>query len=168
MPSNSLAQKDLKEALHYDPDTGIFTRLTSPSNNVKIGDIAGCAHKTNGYLVIQVKGVLYYAHRLAWLYVYGEWPKECIDHISHNRADNRISNLREVTRPENNKNLPIRKTNVSGTTGVHWNKIRNKWHSQIMVNGKAIYLGLFSDKSDAISARKDGEIRYGFHENHGT
>lgn len=159
-----LTQERLKELLKYDSNTGIFTWIKA-SQGIKASSQAGC--KANGYILIGIDYQLYQAHRLAWLYIYGSLPKKQIDHINHNRADNRIINLREVTHQENTKNAPKRKTNTSGVTGVSWDKDTNKWRSQITINGKATYLGIFSDKLDAICARKSAENKNGFHKNHG-
>jgi len=104
------------------------------------------------------------AHRLAWFYMEGEWPT---GHINHIRDDNRWVNLREVSNQENHKNQSISINNKSGVIGVCWNKKARKWHAQIKVNYKAISLGCFSDIHNAIKARKDAEIKYGFHKNHG-
>jgi len=165
LANKSLTQKELMKDLSYDCDTGIFIRKISRSN-VNIGDIAGGTEK-NGYRVIRLKGKKYKAHRLAWLYIYGKFPDDQIDHINHIRNDNRISNLRSVTRSENLKNQSMFKNNTSGFSGVKWDKRDKVWKSQIGVNGKRIHLGEFTDKQDAIKARKEANIKYGFHENHG-
>jgi len=167
MPSPILTQKQLKEILRYDPDTGIFTWLVRTANCVKIGEAAGGLNPA-GYSGIRLKGRDYLAHRLAWLYMTDEWPKDQIDHINHIKDDNRIENLREVTHKENGRNRSMQKNNVSGCCGVCWYKPYNKWAAQIKVNGKQINLGCFDDLNNAIAARKAAEIKYGFHENHGS
>lgn len=90
-----------------------------------------------------------------------------IDHLDHNRYNNRIENLRLVTNQENHRNMPIRKDNCSGYTGVRWVIDRGKWSATICIDGKTKHLGLFRDKDDAIAARQEAEIKYGFHPNHG-
>ncbi len=110
----------------------------------------------------------YKAHRLAWLYEYGEFPKYHIDHINHNRIDNRIANLREVSRIDNQRNQKKSATNKSGFTGVHWHKQAKKWLASITVNCKTIYLGLYEDKNEAICARLHANRLYKFHANHGN
>jgi len=92
-----ITQKELKELLHYNPDTGIFTRLIKTASSVQIGDVAGCKHKANGYIIINVLGIPYRAHRLAWLYMTGRWPKHQVDHDDHIRHNNKWSNLFEAT-----------------------------------------------------------------------
>jgi len=167
MPNNILAQKDLKEALQYDSETGLFTRIKSHSNSSKkTGE--NYTHNDEGYIRIFVCGKLYYAHRLAWLYIYGEFPKHQIDHINHIKDDNRMINLRKATSRENKKNAPLRKDNKSGVVGVCIHKRSQKWSAEIKVNGKKVHLGLFEHKVDAAKTRKEAEIKYGFHENHGT
>ncbi len=94
------------------------------------------------------------AHRLAWLFVHGVWPKEQIDHRNGIRDDNRFVNLREATLAENNQNRGVSPRNTSGHTGVYFNKKTGKWHAEIMTNRRKKHLGCFNDIEDAISARK--------------
>lgn len=162
-----LTHKILLSKLNYNKYTGIFTWQDSASNAIKNGDIAGAKIQKNGYKIVSISGKSYYCHRLAWFYEYGLMPKQDIDHINHNRIDNRISNLREITRQENNKNLSMRTTNTSGVMGVYWVKSRQKWNVKIGINGKSINLGYYKLKEDAILVRKNAEDRYGFHINHG-
>ena len=161
-----LTQERLKELLHYNPDTGIFTWLELACRKMPAGSIAGCKN-CHGYVQIKVIGRQYPAHRLAWFYVYGEFPEDQLDHINHDGIDNRIGNLRLATDLMNKKNFPKAKNNSSGFTGVHWNKAERKWRAQIMIHKKNIHLGTFDRKGDAIKARKAANIKYGFHENHG-
>ena len=161
-----LTQARLKKVLNYNELTGIFTWKVAKARRIKTGDIAGNLAQ-QGYSRIVLDGKLYYSHRLAWFYVHGEWPKDQIDHINQSRTDNRIVNLREVTGAENNKNQSLSKSNKSGSIGVYWQKARNKWIAQININGKVKYLGLFSDKEDAIEARQAANIKYNYHVNHG-
>ncbi len=156
----------LKDILYYNKDSGVFTWKKSKSCKIKKGDISGSVKK-HGYIEIGINKKTYLAHRLAWLYEYGNFPKN-IDHINQIKTDNRISNLRQVTQTENNKNKSIMKNNTSGQCGVVWHKKSSKWQSQIVVNKKNIYLGLFKKYSDAVDARKNAEVVYGFHKNHGS
>lgn len=160
-----ITQKRLKELFHYDPNTGYITRTSSVSN-VKRGDIAG-GKTEQGYIRIRVDGKKYLGHRLAWLYVYGRWPRDQIDHINHDRADNRLENLREVSSQTNCRNQSVRPDNNSGFTGISWDKDAGKWKSQIVALGKKINLGRYSDISDAVKVRSDAECRFGYHKNHG-
>ena len=158
-------QSELKEALNYNPETGVFTWIISRGNGVKSGDVAGYI-MLNGYASIRIGKISYLSHRLAFLYVYGRWPKE-IDHINHDKSDNRWVNLREVSKQENQRNRSMNKNNTSGVAGVGWDKKNNRWEAQIKAKGKSIKLGRFIDKFEAICARKSANNKYGFHENHG-
>jgi hypothetical protein len=129
------------------------------------GKRAGC--NSNGYTLISVNKVQCGAHRLVWIYHYGHPPQQ-IDHINHDRSDNRVENLRSVNNQENNKNCPIRSTNTSGVTGVSWNAQRNKWQAFITVDGRAKSLGKYTNMSDAVAARLAAAQKYGYHENHGA
>jgi len=161
---STITQKELKELLHYDPLTGIFT-WASTRRGRKVGNTAGYLN-TIGYIIIQINGKKYKAHRLAWLYVHGYLP-EFIDHENHIRDNNWILNLQDATRIENGKNLSIYKNNSSGVTGVNWHKTTNKWRASIGINNKDKHLGLFTDKFEAICTRKSADNKYNFHENHG-
>ena len=167
MPKSSLTQKQLKEILHYNPETGIFTWLVKTANRIKIGDVAGSTNSC-GYISIKIKYNRYLAHRLAWLYMTGGWPKHQIDHIDHIRNNNRWVNFRGATHQENHKNQSLPKNNISGICGVFWENRAKKWRAQITVSGKKSCLGCFSSKAGAIKARKEAEIKYGYHENHGS
>jgi len=136
-----ITQKRLKELVHYDPETGVFTNLVE-RRGVDVGDTLGSIH-TRGYLIIPLGGVKYIAHRLAWLYVYGEFPPNDVDHIDRVRTNNKISNLRLCTQRENNINSSKRKTNRSGYKGVNWDKTRGAWRAQIQSNKKKIIIGRF-------------------------
>lgn len=115
----NLTQKELKKKLKYNPRTGIFTWIT---NDRFKGKKAGTLLISKGYIVICINGKRYYAHRLAWLYVTGKWPKEVIDHKNLKRNDNRFKNLREATNAENLRNGSISKNNTTGIKGIHKNK----------------------------------------------
>ena len=161
-PANELTAEKLRSILRYDPATGIFTWKVSTSNSVKVGDVAGCPGGA-GYLQIRLQSRLHQAHRLAWMYVYGEWPKLTIDHINRNRSDNRISNLRDVSHKQNHQNRRKPSNNTSGHSGVLWDKQKSKWKAQITHNQKKIHLGYFATIEEAIAARKAGELKYWGH-----
>lgn len=165
MAKQELTHERLKKLLSYNPGTGLFTRIHSV-RGAAIGDIAN--YKTShGYIRIKVDIKSYSAHRLAWFYVYGEFPNGPIDHINGVRSDNRISNLRVVTNSLNLKNTKVARNNKSGVMGVHWCKRDLVWIANASDDGKRVYLGSFGDKWDAICARKSAENRLGYHENHG-
>jgi len=133
---------------------------------MKLSGIAGSLGN-KGYIRLKVDGRQYQAHRVAWLIMTGEWPENDIDHINHDRADNRFINLREATCMENARNQKLRKTNKSGVCGVRLNKKKTKWDAQIQVVGKIIHLGAFDKFENAVKVRKEAEEKYGFHPNHG-
>jgi len=161
-----ITQSELKNLLDYSPENGLFRWIKPTNSSVRVNSVAG--YKTGGgYIYITINGSQYMAHRLAWLYVRGVWPKEQIDHINHVGDDNRLVNLREATNQENQRNASIRKDNASGITGVVYRKLTGKWESRIKVNGKDIYLGCYVSKEKAIKRREFANVLYGFHENHG-
>lgn len=107
------------------------------------------------------------AHRVIWTMVHGDWPKDQIDHINGVRSDNRLINLRSVSRLENMKNQKLPSDNKSGCPGVTWFAQTRRWQVQITVEGRVHNLGYFKDLSDAIEKRKLAERQFGFHPNHG-
>lgn len=165
-----LTQKRLKEVLHYDPSTGDFTWRIKVNRNIRIGSLAGTILTSKGknYIRIGIDKIIYYAHRLAFLYMTGKWPDPETDHEDGNGLHNWWSNLSEATRLENGKNIRIKSNNTSGCAGIVWHKTIKKWEARIKINRKQIYLGVFIDKGEAIKTRKTAEIKYGFHPNHGS
>ena len=172
-----MTQDYLKLLLSYDEKTGVFTWRVRPIatfadrrgsltwNKRYAGNVAG-SPDNKGYLRINFGGMKYKSHRLAWLYVYGEWP-ETIDHINGVKSDNRIENLRDVSFKENMRNRPMTSKNQTGANGVELRKGRKKYISSISINRKWIYLGSFDSLADAEIARVNANKLYGFHENHG-
>ena len=164
---DTLTQKELKENLHYNADSGVFTWVKAKSNRVNVGAVAGSINNSTGYMRIKINGKIYQAHRLAFLYIEGKFPVDDTDHINHSRDDNRFSNLRQATGVENGRNKSLSKNNKSGFTGVFWDKARNKWKAYININGKSKHLGCFTDIDEAIACRKRANVEFGYHENHG-
>jgi hypothetical protein len=146
--SRPLTQQELMAALHYDPETGVFTRTFKNGKSKQVGSI-----NTKGYVCIPLGNVKYVAHRLAWLWVYGKFPDHQVDHINQNRQDNRIANLREATNKQNCENRSVQKNNTTGFAGVSWKARNKKWVAQICHNRQMIHLGLFQKIEDAIAAR---------------
>jgi hypothetical protein len=164
-----LTQERLQYLLSYNPETGEFTWLVS-RGRCRSGETAGYPARNRGdkvYIIIGIDGKLYLAHRLAWLYTFGAWPENQIDHLDQDSTNNRLINLRDVSHAENGKNQKMSNRNSTGVTGVHFHNKAQKWEARIRVNFKRIYLGLFELKDDAIVARKNAEVKYGFHPNHG-
>ena len=168
MTAQILTQDYLKSILWYDPETGFLFWMakTSSKSSVCIGDRAGSIDH-NGYVVIGINGNLYKAHRIIWMMCYGYLPPNQIDHQDHNPSNNRLENIRAVTRQENQRNAQLRTDNKSGIIGVYWHKQNLKWQAQIKIDGKTRYLGIFDHLFLAACARKSAEIKYGFHLNHG-
>ena len=161
----SITQRELKEILDYDQDTGIFTRKKKTAPCVITGRVTGCKSKTTGYLRVTIKNNQFLLHRLAWLYIYGELPDNQIDHINHNRQDNRIINLRLATHTINGRNRGMHSKNSSGYTGVY--KSGKSWCARIYIDGKFTTIGTYKDIKLAAKARKDAEKENGYHKNHG-
>jgi hypothetical protein len=140
----------LREVLSYDPETGAFTWLVSTARHRRIGDVAGCVK--DGYRQIGIDGRRYRAHRLAWLWMTGEWPSAEIDHINGDPADNRIANLRPATSSQNKANARKRSRNTSGWKGVSWHARDRKWRAMIGVAGRQQHLGYFDCPAEAHAA----------------
>lgn len=149
----------LLQLLHYDPDTGIFRWIVKPAQRVKIGDIAGSVD-AGGYIVIEITGKNYKAHRLAWFYMTGEWPSCDVDHRDGVPSNNTWTNLREAAGSVNHVNTAIYKSNTSGVKGVSWHKVSGKWVASIGHNKRSIHLGCFDNMDDAIRARYEAEKLY--------
>ena len=152
-----LTQSELKLQLNYDHNTGIFTWIKS-KHGVKFNQKAG--HLTShGYIEIIIDKKRYYAHRLAWLYMYGDFFGE-IDHIDRNPSNNSISNLRLCTSSQNKCNTRLSKKNTSGIKGISWNKLKNKWQVRITINKKTIALGNYENLEDAKLIIKKARQKY--------
>ena len=146
---DNLTQERLRQALIYDPETGEFMHR----------EVAGSVAK-NGYRFIYIDGSAYRAHRLAWLYTYGKWPNEELDHINHKRDDNRLSNLRDVSHTVNirNRRGPTKK-NKAGFLGVRRARVGPYFVAQLVIKGKPVHLGTFPTAERAhqayLEARKN-------------
>ena len=148
-----LTQERLKEVLNYDPETGVFTWKNPSKYKTQLRG-KNASWKTHGYTKIGIDGKRHYAHRLAWLYVYGEWPSDEVDHIDRDRSNNRIKNLRCVSRSINTFNSGKRKDNTSGARGVCWDKSRDRWLARL----RSKHIGYFKDFDAAVAARKQAEL----------
>jgi hypothetical protein len=167
-----ITQQELKQRVHYDPLTGVFTWLPHPTNkalrNRDTDKEAGSISKRDKifYRRISVNGKRYYAHHLAILYVDGYMPKE-VDHDNGDGLDNRYSNLTPTTHKNNMRNMRYHADSQHGIVGVIYAKDRYKWRAHITVNYKLITLYEGSDFFEACCARKSAENKYNFHPNHG-
>jgi len=165
-----LTQDRLKQILYYDHKSGLFYWKIKNTQNIEIGDIAGVKYPIypkngNNYVFISIidreKNISknYTAHRLAWLYMEGFFPKNIIiDHINRIKYDNRWENLRLVSAQCNLRNKDVQRNNISGITGVR--KDKSMWVPTMQVNKKQIYLGRFKNKDDAVKARWNAEVKY--------
>ncbi len=149
-----VTQQRLQEVLSYDSETGLFTWLVSTSFRIKVGDIAGCPDKNGqiNYNGIRIDSKLYDAHRLAFLYMTGEWP-EVVDHINGNGLDNKWSNLRSVTQSVNtiNKHTPVRSS--TGYRGIYPGKKLGSFQVRVDRNQRRYNIGTFETLQQAIEAR---------------
>lgn len=149
--AEQLTQDYLKKILDYDPASGVF--VWKRANKVrKAGDVAG-GKMPSGYARVKIGRCHYLAHRLAWLWVHGKWPANDIDHIDHNPSNNRIKNLRDVSKSENAQNqIHAKADGSSGFLGVSYRKDRGKYKATIIVRGRQKCLGHFAIAQDAHAA----------------
>jgi len=163
-----LTQDKLKEILFYCPTSGQFTWIKhNKHTNIKSRGIAGHTHPNTGYVSITIDRKFNAAHRLAWLYMTGNYPKYCIDHINGIKHDNSFDNLRSVDQSTNCKNRRINANNKSGVSGVYLDKDTGKWEVRIGHNKKRHYFGRYKDLDEAIKVRNTEIKNFDFHELHG-
>jgi hypothetical protein len=153
----------LREVLDYAPVAGIFTWKPRPGlstfNANRAGKVATGNVDEKGYVRIEIDGKRYRAHRLAYLWMNGEWPNASIDHKDRNKADNRWDKLRLANPSQQAANQGLSRRNKSGCKGVYWDKERGVWRAIIEVNGRERNLGRFRDFEKAVAARRDAETR---------
>lgn len=153
----ALTVDTLRDALSYDPETGIFRWRYDRASLAKAGQIAGSPTHKKGYRFIRVNYNRYLAHRLAWFYVYGEWPSGPIDHINGNTDDNSIANLRVVTRQQNSWNSATRLQSQTGVKNVF--KKGNSYGVAFSKGSKRIFLKYCRTLDEAISIRNETALR---------
>lgn len=150
--NDTLTQVRLMELLEYNPETGAFIRKVTTSSNAKAGQVAGNL-EAEGYLRIFIDRKVYKAHRLAWLYMHGSFPPECLDHIDGNKANNAIRNLRLATNDENLQNRhKSSRRNSTGFLGVSYGWRQKSWKAGIKVNGVYKQIGYFRSPEAAYIA----------------
>jgi hypothetical protein len=166
MPSRDL----VRQLLDYDADTGVFTwrprpremfpslRICNAWNSRCAGKVAGTVRK-DGYSMLVFEGVQYLAHRVAWLHAYGEPIPVEIDHADFDPGNNRLSNLRAATRPQNRANSPAPVSNTTGFKGVSLDRRRKRFYAQIKADGLHFYLGTFDTAEEAAEAYRDAAVR---------
>jgi hypothetical protein len=177
-----LTQDLLKKIVDYNEVTGELTWkerhasdfpfleekaewLCKRFNSRFIGKPAFSEPSGKGYTRARLFGKYYLSHRIIWFYKTGEWPEE-IDHINHDKVDNRWMNLRNVSHADNLKNKPRQRNNTSGHTGVHLCLDTNKYRAKIAIDGKKKCLGRFSTLEKAAAAYEEARMKYGYHPNH--
>jgi len=160
MTAANLSAERRRELLHYDMETGVITWRVRSNSRVTAGDVAGYI-RSNGYIAIQIDGRLYFAHRLAWFFVMGEWPKNQIDHIDGKKTNNRFANLREATNAENGQNQRKAQSDnkSSGLLGVSWHNPSGNWRARISLDGKERCLGYFHTAESAHAAYIESKRR---------
>jgi hypothetical protein len=169
--SDLIPVEKVKDLIAYDPVTGDLIWKNRPADlfqdeatsrrwNTKMAGKKAGGPDGIGYLRVSIFGRRVKSHIIAWAIYNGGWPEGHIDHINQNRADNRISNLREATHSQNLHNSPAPKSNTSGRRGVSWINQRNKWCAQIKVMNRKYHLGLFDRFEDAVMARSYAEEKF--------
>lgn len=147
-----ITQEQLKALLDYCPETGVFRWKVKASSRSPAGSIAGTKNAL-GYIVFRIcGGSLQYAHRMAWLYAFGELPANGIDHADGCRSNNAIVNLRPATQSENNQNRCIRSKDSQWPIGVGFYKRYGKWTARIRKDHKEHFLGYFDSPESAHNA----------------
>jgi hypothetical protein len=149
----SLTAAQLRELFSYDPETGIFTRLKTTCWCAKAGMEVG-SDDMHGYKTVRIGKASYKIHRLAWLYVHGEWPKGDVDHLNGQRSDNRIANLRDVPRQTNLQNCrQAASHNLStGVLGVYPTRSGKRFEAAISINNRKCRIGVFDTVDEAHAA----------------
>jgi len=157
--AESLTRNELMSWLRYEPETGLFYWRAAPARRCSVGAEAG--HKNGqGYREIELRGKVYQAHRIAWLFETGEWPEFEVDHKNGVRDDNRIDNLRAATKSQNQHNRKQwSRPKSSKFKGVSWHKASQKWLANIQHENKRIHLGLFDTEIAAHHAYVDAANR---------
>ena len=180
---NTLTKEYLDRFYQYDEMTGIIIWKQRPESDFvstsrylawnkrysgkSVGTRIKQERSGKSYLRVFFEKKNYMIHRLAWLLHYGSFPVKQIDHINGDGCDNRIDNLRDVTHLENCRNVRLMSHNTSGCSGVCFDKSKGKWRAAMYIDNGKVHLGTFTEKSDAIKARKSAEKEMGYHPNHG-
>ncbi len=154
----------LRQLLDYDPDTGDFTWKYRPDERPQwnarcAGKKAGHLNKVIGYVTLRIFDKGYYAHRVAYAIMTGEWPPKGIDHINGDKSDNRWCNIRAADQSQNGANRGLHPNNTSGFRGVHFSKRDQIWVADLCVKGKNKRLGRFKTAEAAYAAYKEAKLK---------
>lgn len=152
MTKHIMTAEEARQLFIYDESIGELRWAEDVRPRAKAGAIAGFICNADGYRRIGYKGTIYLGHRVMWLHHTGSWPKKFLDHIDGNRANNRIENLREASRTDNNRNVLRQRNNTSGYKGVSFMRRDSVWVAQITVNRKNYFLGRFATPEEAHAA----------------
>ena len=164
-----LDYEEVAKLFTYDREAGVLYWRIRDRNTIRRKYVAGTSKETTwGYRQVCIKGKIYQAHRIIMLLCFGHIPENAeIGHINHVRDDNRLDNLRFVTRGENLKNKSVNSRSTTGVTGVGFDKSRNKFIAQISVNYRGHFLGYYDTLEEAAAARAEANLKFNFHANHG-
>jgi|688.fasta_scaffold917170_2 hypothetical protein len=143
-----ITQEYLNSILNYDEFTGELTWKVRKGTRALIGSVAGTLDNT-GYIHITIDKKVYQYHRIIWMYVYGKFPSEFLDHINNDKTDNRLQNLREATRAQNALNRGKQSNNATGYIGVYWHTQSKKYRAKCTYNGVRHHLGSFNTAEEA-------------------
>jgi len=160
--NTALTAERVRELVDYNSNTGDmqWKILTNPASRQGV-----FVPSTSGYISVSIDGITYQAHRIAWLYTYGEFPELELDHKDRDKGNNAIDNLREVPHHVNMQNIPGNYKNTSGITGVGYSSRDKKWRARISVNQKELSLGYYETFDEACEARQLAELKYGYKTN---
>jgi hypothetical protein len=160
MFNNDITREEALQVIEPNFETGkLYWKMRRGGPAVKGGEVGALVES---YLKVKLKGKSYPVHRIMWLLAHGEHPDRFVDHVNGDRLDNRLCNLRLVTKAENAKNRRTTKNSVSGLNGVVWANDRQKWRSFIRWDNKLEHLGTYGDFFEAVCARKSAEVRYAY------
>ena len=163
-----LEYREALKLFRYDYETGVLYWRWRVNSRVPKTLEAGTQRNSDGYLNVSVHGRRYLVHRVVMLMCYGFYGEGLeVDHINHVRNDNRLVNLRFVTRRENQRNKSVSSKSTTGVTGVYFYKRLQKYIARIRVNREFIHLGVFDTLEGAAEARRQADRKYKFNNNHG-
>lgn len=157
-----LTHEVVRALFDYDPETGALTRKVGRGTRFKVGSTVGGKCRIHGYMMMRFGQRAYRVHRVIWLWWYGYWPEHDIDHVNRVRHDNRLRNLRHVTRECNNRNSCLSRKNVSGVKGVSYDKSVGYYKIRVSINNTPCFVGCSKDFSESVLMRFAAEQCLGY------